>query len=68
MTIRLMAGAGVLALLAACGDREVVLQGERFPVRADLDASVPVEGQPAPTAPPEAANASLPIALPGQTK
>jgi outer membrane protein assembly factor BamB len=62
-----MTGAGLLALLAACAEREVILQGERFPVRADLDASVPVEGQPAPTAPPEAANVSQPIALPGQT-
>jgi outer membrane protein assembly factor BamB len=72
MTIRqtaskAMAGAALLALLAACGEREVILQGERFPVRADLDASIPVEGQPAPTAPAEAANQSLPIALPGQT-
>jgi outer membrane protein assembly factor BamB len=65
--IRLMAGAGLLALLAACGDREVILQGERFPVRADLDASIPVEGQPAPTAPPEAGNLSAPISLAGQT-
>jgi outer membrane protein assembly factor BamB len=68
MTIRLMTGAGLLALLAACGDKEVILQGERFPVRADLEASVPVEGQPAPQAPVEGAeNASLPIALPGAT-
>lgn len=62
-----IAGAGLLALLAACGQREVILQGERFPVRADLEASVPVEGQPAPTAPAEAENQSLPISLPGQT-
>lgn len=61
---RLVAGAGLLALLAACGDRDVILQGERFPVRADLDASLPVEGAPAPTAPAEAANVSLPISLP----
>ncbi|HOZ34063.1 MAG TPA: PQQ-like beta-propeller repeat protein, partial [Tabrizicola sp.] len=67
MMIRLMAGVAGLSLLAACGDREVILQGERFPVRADLDASIPVEGQPAPTAPPEAENLSAPIALPGQT-
>jgi outer membrane protein assembly factor BamB len=67
MTIRLIAGAGLLAFLAACGQREVILQGERFPVRADLDASVPVEGQPAPTASPEAENVSLPINLPPQT-
>ena len=61
---RLVAGAGLLALLAACAQREVVLQGERFPVRADLDASIPVEGAPAPVAPAEPANLSLPISLP----
>ncbi len=72
MTIRqtagkVLAGTALLALLAACAEREVVLQGERFPIRADLAASVPVEGEPAPTAPAEVANQSLPIALPGQT-
>ncbi len=66
MTIRLMAGAGLLALTAACGDKEVILQGERFPVRAALDDSVAVEGEPAPVAPPGAENQSLPISLPGQ--
>ncbi len=73
MTIRqtagkVIAGAGVLALLAACAEREVILEGERFPVRAELDASLPVEGQPAPTAPAEAANQSKPISLPAQTR
>ena len=67
MTIRLMTGAGLLALLAACGPKEVILQGERFPVRADLDASVPVEGQPAPTAPAAAENQSVAISLGPQT-
>lgn len=66
MTIRLMTGVGLLALLAACGNREVILQGERFPVRADLAASVPVEGQPAPTPPPERQNVGQPISLPPQ--
>lgn len=54
-------------LLAAC-EREVILPGERFPVRAPLEASVPVDGQPAPVAPaddPE--NQVRPIALPGMT-
>ena len=64
---RLMTGAGLLVLLAACGNKEVILQGERFPVRADLDASIPVEGQPAPTAPAEAENRSQPISLGAQT-
>ena len=63
----LITAVGLMALLAACGNREVILQGERFPVRADLDASIPVEGNPAPTAPVEAGNVSLPITLPGQT-
>jgi outer membrane protein assembly factor BamB len=61
-----MTGAALLAALAACAPREVILQGERFPVRADLAASIPVEGEPAPTAPPEAQNLSLSISLPPQ--
>jgi len=63
----LMAGVGLLALLAACGPKEVVLTGERFPVRADLDASIPVEGKPAPTAPADPENQSVPISLGAQT-
>ncbi|MFN3577782.1 MAG: PQQ-binding-like beta-propeller repeat protein, partial [Tabrizicola sp.] len=64
---RLVTGVGLLALLAACGEREVILQGERFPVRADLAASVPVEGQPAPTAPAAPENRSVAISLGPQT-
>ncbi|MES2914500.1 MAG: PQQ-binding-like beta-propeller repeat protein [Pseudomonadota bacterium] len=60
---RLMTGVGLLALLGACAPKEVILAGERFPVRADLAASVPVEGQPAPTAPAEAENQSVAISL-----
>lgn len=67
MAARVLAGAGLLALLAACGEREVILEGERFPIRAPLAASLPVEGQPAPVAPGEVANQSLPISLPPQT-
>lgn len=63
MTIRLMTGFGILAVLAACGEREVILQGERFPVRADLEASIPVEGEPAPTAPAAPENQSVAISL-----
>jgi len=51
-------------LLAGC-ERELVLSGERFPLRADLEASVPTEDNPAPTAAtlqPE--NQSVPISLP----
>lgn len=58
-------GLGLLGLLAAC-ERELVLEGERFPIRAPLEASLPVEGQPAPTAPGDAANQSVPISLPSQ--
>ncbi|WP_374430390.1 PQQ-binding-like beta-propeller repeat protein [Tabrizicola sp.] len=64
---RLVTGMGVLALLAACGQREVILSGERFPVRADLEASIPVEGQPAPTAPAAPENQSVAISLGAQT-
>ena len=64
---RLVTGVGLLALMAACADKEVILQGERFPVRADLDASIPVEGQPAPTAPAPAENQSVEISLGPQT-
>jgi outer membrane protein assembly factor BamB len=64
----LMAGAAMLALLSACGEREVILPGERFPVRAPLEDSVPTEGKPAPQAPPaQAENQSVPISLPAQT-
>ncbi len=64
---RLMTGMGLLALLAACAPKEVILSGERFPVRADLEASVPVEGQPAPTAPAAPENQSVAISLGPQT-
>jgi outer membrane protein assembly factor BamB len=50
--------------LAAC-DREIILPGDRFPVRADLAASLPAEGEPAPPIPgdrPE--NRAEPVALP----
>ena len=58
---------GVLALaalVAAC-EKEVILQGERFDVRAPLEASIPTEENPSPQAVslrPE--NRSVPIALP----
>jgi outer membrane protein assembly factor BamB len=65
--IRLWTGASLLLLLAACAEKEVILEGERFPVRADLADSVPVEGQPPPKAPAEAENRTAPISLPGQS-
>ncbi len=64
---RLMTGVGLLAVLASCAPREVILPGERFPVRADLAASVPVEGQPAPTAAATPENQSVAISLGPQT-
>ena len=52
-------------LLAAC-QKDVILQGVRFPVRAPLDASIPVAGQPAPVPPTDRpANQSAGISLPG---
>jgi outer membrane protein assembly factor BamB len=54
-----------LTVLAAC-EREVILPGERFAVRTPLDASVPVEGEALPVAPPEMPeNQIRPIGLPG---
>ncbi len=61
------AGAAALAAilaLSAC-ERELILPGERFPVRADLAASVATEENPAPTAPDDRVeNQSVPISLP----
>lgn len=62
--VALLALTSVLAM-SAC-NREPILQGTRFPVRAPLEDSVVVEGQPEPVAPPDRpANQSAPIALPG---
>ena len=66
MSIKSVASGLVLCgLLAAC-EKDVILQGERFPVRAPLDASVAIEGEPAPVAPADRVeNASVPIAVGG---
>ena len=65
--------AGGLALIAALAlagcEREVILPGERFPVRSPLDASIPTEDNPSPVAPPEEpANQSRPIGLPAASE
>ena len=61
----LLAGVAALALMSACSEREVILPGERFPVRAPLEDSIPSESNPQPKAPVEAAaSASRPISLP----
>lgn len=67
MTHKLKVATGGFALLMALSacERELILPGERFPVRAPLEASVPVEGQPAPVAPPlYPENRAEPISLP----
>jgi outer membrane protein assembly factor BamB len=50
--------------LAAC-NKDVILEGTRFPIRAPLADSIPVEGEPAPVPPPDrAANQTAAISLP----
>lgn len=62
---RLMTAGLMLCIgLAGC-EKDVILEGERFPVRAPLEDSLAVEGEAAPVAPAlEPANRSVPIALP----
>lgn len=68
-TMRCGARALFVALaLAGCAEKELILPGERFDLRTPLDASVPVDGQPAPVAPPDQPeNRAVPIGLPGIT-
>ncbi|GAB1363628.1 hypothetical protein MASR1M32_28640 [Rhodobacter sp.] len=62
---RLLAGVAALAVLAACGEREVILPGERFSIRTPLEDSVPTEANPKPKAPSEGVvSTSRPISLP----
>ena len=59
-----VSGLALLTLLAGCGDDELILPGERFDVRAPLEASVPTEANPSPVDPTaQRANADRPIAL-----
>ena len=64
--MRRLAGLSMtLGVLVAC-DKEIILPGERFPVRAALEDSIPVEGEPLPVAAPEEPeNQTRPIGLPG---
>jgi outer membrane protein assembly factor BamB len=66
--LRLNIGVTALAaalVLAGC-ERELILTGERFAVRTDLEASKATEGGLQPVAPPDRpANQSVPISLPG---
>ncbi|MFN4158457.1 MAG: PQQ-binding-like beta-propeller repeat protein [Gemmobacter sp.] len=58
----------VLAGLVACAPRKVILTGERFDPRAPLEASIPVEGQPAPVdTTNQIVNRAEPISLPAMT-
>ncbi|MFT4151651.1 MAG: PQQ-binding-like beta-propeller repeat protein [Paracoccaceae bacterium] len=61
-----LSGLVALALLAGC-EKETILPGERFPVRAPLEDSIPTQNDPSPKAPAEEpANRSVPISLPVQ--
>ncbi len=58
-------GVMLVALFSACAP-DVILEGERFDLRTDLDASVPTEENPNPVAPPSGPeNQSAAINLPG---
>lgn len=58
-----VSGLAVLAFLAACAEKEVILPGERLDVRSPLVANVLEEGEPAPTDTAESVNRSVPISL-----
>ncbi|MGB8812149.1 MAG: PQQ-binding-like beta-propeller repeat protein [Paracoccaceae bacterium] len=60
-----VSGIALVALLAACAEKELILPGERFNVRTPLEASLPVEGQPEPVDPSRLTeNQSVAISLP----
>ena len=65
LKLNLAVTAMVSALVLSGCERELILTGERFPVRADLEASIQKEGEPAPIAPPDRAeNRAVDISLP----
>ncbi|WP_410171717.1 PQQ-binding-like beta-propeller repeat protein [Cereibacter johrii] len=63
-----VSGLALLGLLGACGERELILPGERFDVRTPLEASLPSEGNPTPSDPSgRQADEARPVALPAAT-
>ncbi len=66
--MRTAAALTALVLLVACGQRELILPGERFDTRAPLEASIPVEGEAAPVDTTNVTeNRAEPVALPPVT-
>ncbi|WP_040671690.1 PQQ-like beta-propeller repeat protein [Rhodobacter ferrooxidans] len=62
-----VSGLALLAVLAGC-EKELILPGERFDLRAPLEASLPTEEQPSPVdTSRDLDNQSVPISLPGMT-
>ncbi len=66
--LTLLPALAALAILSACGERELILTGERFDPRAPLEASIPVEGEEPPVdTTGEIANRSEAVDLPAIT-
>jgi outer membrane protein assembly factor BamB len=63
-----VSGLALTIILSACAEKELILEGERFDVRTPLEASLAVEGQPAPTDPAaQGDNRAEPVSLPAMT-
>lgn len=63
-----VSGLALAVLLAACAEPELILEGERFDIRTPLEASLPTEGNPAPTDPSAVSlTQSVSISLPAMT-
>lgn len=64
----MVASLALVAALGACGNRQVILEGERFDTRAPLDASIQLQGEPPPVDTTGViVNRALPISLPAMT-
>ena len=63
MRNRVLAGLALIAIVAGCAEKELILPGQRFDVTTPLDDSLPVAGQPAPQEK-SPVNRSVPIRLP----